>query len=381
MPDPATIQAGIGVAGALFEGLGSIFGGDPAPQGELFTLPFEMEVEFLNQTNQNLQNINQNIQRIDAAVQAYDRRLAAYSGFLEGQLPAQEVQNTLSSTANEIAGMFGGSAKAAIEAGFLDESSARLSGMIETREGQIFDQIQQTRESQYGSASLDAAFNQQKQQTIQELTRRGASPSQISFALAKLEQDFLLEADQRKLQQIQSLQGTLASSSSALGQAANVNLAGRQQGLNEALSGFQALQGQISQNNQVAAGIAGAAGERFSAANVGIQTQVGLGQAASDQFRSFGALKDSGNLNKQLAAGTLQANAGTASSRQGVGANDPREARLRANVARAEQQAQIKLSQANANTGGSLSPTEKNRILDSAKRERDLLDEYLRTRG
>lgn len=381
MPDPATIQAGIGIAGAVFEGLGSIFGGDPAPQGELFTLPLEMEVEFLNQTNQNLQTINQNIQRINQAVQAYDQRLATYQGFLEGQLPAQEVQNALSQTSQQIAGLFGGSAKAAIEAGFLDESSARLSGMIETREGQIFDSIQQVRESQYGSASLDAAFNQQKQQTIQELTRRGASPAQIQFALSRLEQDFLLEADQRKLQQIQSLQGTLASSSSALGQAANVNLAGRQQGLNEALSSFQALQGQIAQNNQIAGAAAGAAGARFEAANVGIQTQTGLGQAATDQFRSFGSLKDSGALSKQLAAGTLQANAGTASSRQGAGANDPREARLRANVASAEQQAQIKLSQAQANAGGALAPAQQQKILDSAKRERDLLDEYLRTRS
>lgn len=347
MAEPISAALAVGVTGAIFEGIGSIFGGTPPPAGELFKLPFEMEIEFLNQTNRNLTELNKSFDKINSAVKAYDQRLATYTSFLEGQLPEAGVQEALSRTANDIAGLFGGSAAEAIKNGFLDEDSARYAGLIEEREGQFVDRVQSIRDSQFGSDSLDAQFEQERQRTIQELTRNGASPAAINFSLASLKRDQLARAEDTKLRHIDSLRGDLDSSTRAIGTAAQTTLAGRQQGFNQAVSSFDVLQRQLASNNQVAAGIAGAAGERFSAANVGIQTSTGLANATSGQFQSFGALADSKELRRQMAAGTVQVNAGLGSSR----VNDPNAARAGADQNQLEQQVNQAVQQASRNGG------------------------------
>jgi hypothetical protein len=268
-PWGALVGAGVGGAMGLAGGLMS----DSDP-GTLHLTP-EYEVAMLDYFQQAM-SYNDYLLQQNADMQSiYNSRMSSVEQYMKGMLPSSQVMQQLQKSTMQIASRYGMDAMKAMQSGFLDEQTARMSGLIEDREGQMFnanqedlDALKTVESADYTDPRVENQINDQRRQLEQELQRSGVGPAQRQIALRQFEnqanemrfstrQTAITETTQRAATKIASRMGMLSGSSSALGQASSIYLSGRQEIFNEAMQGYQAAMGGLQYGQSAIAGLGG----------------------------------------------------------------------------------------------------------------------------
>jgi hypothetical protein len=270
--------AGVGAimkgVGAVAGGVGSAMsGGGGGDSGRLKYTP-EQAIEMLNWHDGVMSDLDQVHDSLTTAIKHTDERMGMLADYTTGMLPEAEFMKSLTENAQEIAAAFAGDTLAAIQAGFIDEASARYAGLIEEREGQVWntnqaelDKLRAMESEDYRDPRYEAQIANQRKQLEQSLQRQGVSPAQRAMAMQQFEaqveqgrvtnkEQMLAGATERTLARVGINQQGLSTAVGSMQVAANVYLAGRQQRLQEAVTGAQAVQGMLNYGQQTAGNIA-----------------------------------------------------------------------------------------------------------------------------
>lgn len=279
------------IFGGIVGGIGGLFGlfggDDETVQG--LTLPPELEHRFLSEFMEGLTRMNESYKQLTTVIDAYDERMASLDAFVAGQIPPEEAQKRIAETGTKIAEAFGGSALEAIEAGFLDKESAKISGLIEEREGELHDTLTEVEAADFRDPALEQQLQKQRVDLEQRLARAGASPAMRAQALREFEQG----AETSRFQRTEELrtgktQRAIAGFQAGiggLGAAAGTRFQARQMGLQEASTGFRAQQDYVGGLARLGTEVATA---RFGGGLAGEQAKAGVRTERLGAYESMG---------------------------------------------------------------------------------------------
>lgn len=251
----------------------------------------------------------------------YNDRVNTLYGAMQGSVPSQDAMNVIKDQNYQIVQAFGGNALEAIQQGFIDANSAKYSGLIQEREGQTYNVGQEELAKLRGMESQDfvdpqlkAEQENQRRQLLQNLQRQGVTPAGQQAALAQFDQQasgaLFNRSQELKNQSLARAQGRieigqtlLGGSTSALGQAANIDLQGSQNRFNQAMQGFNASQGYMADYQNTLGNLAALGQSQFIAGQQGTNAALQLQQAQQGVFSNIGQYKLSKDAQNALEMG------------------------------------------------------------------------------
>lgn len=274
---------GTGVAGAAMGGGGS--GG-----GQL-RLPPELEIKFLEQSEQQLAQTQQDLQRTTQLEQQFNQRLDTLQGMIEGSIPEADGIRALQDNTRNLAQAFGGDTQALIESGFLTpEIAQELSDLRALESEDLKD------------PALENQINEERQKLEQDLARAGVSPAQRSQALRQFERS----AEEQRFGRAEELRsGKTQRGLSRI----SAGLQARESGFQQALSGFGAsssgLEQLFGQRSSGIGALGDLAGSRFGAGQQTLQNRAGLRAEGRDVYQQLGGFDFSGRVKDALESGLI----------------------------------------------------------------------------
>jgi len=230
-------------AGSVISTIGGLFKGSPEQNGKL---PFEIEKQFILDSQNNLARVTNNLKQSEQIYQAYLTQYKTLQTVAKAGLPSAQQMAVLKNTNVDIAKAFGGSALDAIKAGFLDKDTARISGLIEDRAGVMYDKINDVLKADYVDPKLEQDLSNKRRQLMQTLTRNGASPQDIASGLAQFDQQAAQSRSSRteemRTSTINQLGTQFNQYSQGMQSGFNVLESGKNQNFNQAVTGAGIVQ-------------------------------------------------------------------------------------------------------------------------------------------
>lgn len=281
----AEIAQGVGAVAQGIGAIASLFGGSEQVQG--LTLPSEYELVFLEQFDQNLEQLNQDLVIVDNANQAFQDRVSALEGVLNASIPPAEALTRLRDSSLRIAESLGLGAEELVSNGLLDDSDIEDLNTLKDLENQDF-----------RDPRLESQIRDERARLEQELRRSGAGPATRAQALA----DFDQRAEERRFStnlELRSNQSALVSNRVGLKQRL------RESNLARTLNSLGALNAQTDLARQGINQAGQLASARFQVASQTVQQRQLLRTASEQAFTNLGQFDFSKRTRRLLEAGEV----------------------------------------------------------------------------
>lgn len=299
--------AGISAAAALGAtatgAAGAIVGGG-GPQGQL-RFPPELELQFLEQNQQIVDQSQVDLQRTSELEAAYNSRLDTVDQIINGAIPDQDSLRQLGEQSVQIAKAFGGNVEEAIKSGFLTDFDKTT---IDQQQQEI-EKLRGLEDKNFRDPALEDKLNKDKQALEQDLARAGVSPAQRAAALRRFEnvseQERFTRANELRNQATQRGLSRIG----AITSVGQFGLSARQQGFDIASGSAANLRATLEQERgataQAIQGLVGTAGARLAAGSQAIESRRGLRQDTLSAFGQLGSTEFSENTRDALEAGLI----------------------------------------------------------------------------
>lgn len=299
--------AGISAAAALGAtatgAAGAIVGGG-GPQGQL-RFPPELELQFLEQNQQIVDQSQVDLQRTSELEAAYNSRLDTVDQIINGAIPDQDALRQLGEQSVQIAKAFGGNVEEAINSGFLTDFDKTT---IDQQQQEI-EKLRGLEDKNFRDPALEDKLNKDKQALEQDLARAGVSPAQRAAALRRFEnvseQERFTRANELRNQATQRGLSRIG----AITSVGQFGLSARQQGFDIASGSAANLRATLEQERgataQAIQGLVGTAGARLAAGSQAIESRRGLRQDTLSAFGQLGSTEFSENTRDALEAGLI----------------------------------------------------------------------------
>lgn len=237
-------------AGSVINTIGGLFKGSPEQNG---ALPFEIEKQMILDSQSNLSRIQESLKRSQAVYKSFAEQYNILKKVQMQAVPSAADMKALNNTNIAIAKAFGNNTLEAIKSGYLDEDTARLSGLIEDRAGQLHDNLSEIMKWDYKDPALEQKLSNGRRQLEQSILRGGGSAEDVARGLAQFDQ----QAEQSRFSRVEELRnskmdqliGSFNATTQGLTTAFDTKQTGMNQNLNRAVTGYQQVQNAI-QNGQ-----------------------------------------------------------------------------------------------------------------------------------
>jgi hypothetical protein len=219
------------------------------------TLPPELEMQFMDSMQASLKTIQEDYTKFNQAADHYRNINDNLISYNEGMMPEADFIKSFSEQQYNLAGLFQGDAKAAIEAGFMDDDTAKYMGLIDQEGNNLRKELSALEASNFTDPALENDLQKQKQDLEKRLQQGGASPAARAQALRDFERGStearFTRAEELRTGKTQRLISGASAVSSQYGQAFQTGMTGKQYNLNRASTGFQAGSQMLNQTQQM----------------------------------------------------------------------------------------------------------------------------------
>jgi hypothetical protein len=275
----------IGAAATGVQALSSAFGKGGSKETSGYTLPPEIEYQFIEYANQWLDQANQDYQRLTEVENAYQQKLDIYAKGVEGTLLSDTDIQALNESTMNIAKNMGMSAEELVSQGFLGQDDV-----------DAINELRALEDANFSDPRLDNQLSDERAKLEQDLARSGVSPAQRAQALAEFDrradESRFTRAEEMRTGKFNRLTQTFGMRKDA--QAMNFGLASGTVNMN---------QGLINQQREGYNQLGNFATQGFNASHQTLQSQAALREQQKGIFQTLGEFKFSGAAQSDLRSG------------------------------------------------------------------------------